>query len=226
MARLHSSRGARGLLSRRALFSLFVLVVAGPLLAADPPKLTVKTETIEPPKELAASVLPLLGGRALVVAGPHGPLMSFWLRKEIPVTGKESASYRGIKPGMLVGAVQLHRDWKDFKTQEVPAGVYTLRYVLQPESKDHEGTAPQRDFVILVPATEDPKADVLPLKRIIEKSGKATGGTHPVVMLLYPFPKPAAEPVLVEKGKRVVLELRAQDELGFGFTVVGSSTDR
>jgi hypothetical protein len=158
----------------------------------------------------------------VVVSDKSGAICSFWLRKEIPLlAAKEPPTYRAVKPGTLIGVVQLHRDWRDFKTHEVPAGVYTLRLALQSETKDHQGTAPHRDFVILVPAKEDTKPEVLPLKTIIQKSGVATGGTHPVVMLLFPFEKPE----VIVKGKRVVVGVQSNEKFGFAFTVLGSGVD-
>jgi hypothetical protein len=202
-------------------------LLATPLLAADPPKLTASTDTLDPPTELAAAVRDLLTRHAYTATDSDGRLATVWLRKDLSLTpGKGPPTYRAIQPGTLVGSIRLHRAWSDFRSQEVPAGFYTLRYVLQPETKDHEGTAPQRDFVILVAANEDGKPDVLPLKTIVAKSGKTTGGTHPVVMLLDPHPKPAAEPAIQAKGKRQLLGVRGPGELGFAFTLIGSSTDR
>jgi hypothetical protein len=121
--------------------------------------------------------------------------------------------------------VRLAAPWTDFKSQEVPAGSYTLRLAIQPDTKDHEGTAPHRDFCILVPAAADPKPDVLPLKEIIKRSGTATGGTHPVAMLLFPHPKPPAKPVVLTKGKVTAIAVRATADLGFAFTVRGTGVD-
>jgi hypothetical protein len=204
---------------------LVIALLTGPLLA-ETPKITAKLEPHDLPGDLAAPVRESFDKQAVTAADTEGAICTFWLRKDIPLTAaKESPSYRSIKPGTLVGAIKLHRSWTDFRGQEPPAGVYTLRYVLQPESKDHEGTAPQRDFVILIPAAEDTKPELLPLKTIVQKSGKATGGTHPVVMLLFPHPKPAGEPVVLVKGKRIAIGVRVADELGFAFTLIGSSAD-
>jgi hypothetical protein len=96
---------------------------------------------------------------------------------------------------------------------------------LQPKSKDHEGTSPYRDFCILVPVALDEKVDVLTLKEMVSKSGKATGGTHPLVMLLVPHATPRAAPEVLTHGKRVAIGVRATNRLGFGFTVMGTWTD-
>jgi hypothetical protein len=201
--------------------TLIFVALAGRLLAAEP-QLTSRSGTASPPKDLQPAVSELIETRSVVVSDKSGAICSFWLRKEIPLLAtKDSPTYRSVKPGTLIGVVQLHRDWRDFKTHEVPTGVYTLRLAVQPETKDHEGTAPLRDFVILVPAKEDTKPDVLPLKAIIQKSGVATGGTHPVVMLLFPFEKPE----VIVKGKRIVVGVPTTQKFGFAFTLIGSGVD-
>lgn len=203
-----------------------VALLTASLVAADPPKLSTKSETVDAPKACEPAVRKLLTERAIAVSDSSGALCTIWMRNELPiVAGKDAPTYRAIPSGTLVGAIRLARPWCDFRGNEAPAGDYTLRIAVQPESKDHEGTAPYRDFCILVPAVEDTKPDVLSLKTLVKMSGKATGGTHPVVMMLVPHPKPPAEPTLLSKGKRVALGVRVKEDFGFGFTLVGAWTD-
>jgi len=216
---------------------VLVLFLVAPPVVADPPKLSIKADTADPHKELAAPVRALLGDRAVIVSDTTGEVLTLWLRKEIPATAtaaerKAGLTYKAIAPGSVVGVVRLARPWVDFRTQEVPAGVYTLRLALQPDTKDHEGTAAHREFCVMSPAAGDTKPDPLPLKKLVAQSGMATGGTHPVVMLLHPHPKPPAEPVLLQKGKATAVGVRAtakvgaeSAELGFAFTVRGVWTD-
>jgi hypothetical protein len=213
------------------------LLVAWPAAAADPPKLSTKLETADPPKELADPVRALFDDRAVTVSDSAGEVCTLWLRKDIPATAtaaerKAGLTYKAVAQTAMVGVIRLARPWTDFRTQEAPAGVYTLRFVLQPASKDHEGTAPHREFCVLSPAAADPKPDPLPLKKLLAQSGMATGGTHPLVMLLQPHPKPGAEPAVVRKGKAVAVGVRAKmkvgdeaAELGFAFTLAGVWTD-
>jgi hypothetical protein len=203
-----------------------VFVVSGPAFAAEPPKLSIRSETVDPPKTCAAGLRNLLSDRAIGASDSSGALGTIWMRKELPIAeGKGGPTYRSITPGTLVGVIRLARPWSDFRGTEAPAGDYTLRLAVQPESKDHEGTAPYRDFCILVPAADDTKPDVVPFKTLVKMSGKATGGTHPVVMLLVPHPKPPADPTLLVKGKRVALGVRVKEDFGFGFTLIGAWTD-
>ncbi len=206
--------------------NLVVLLAAAPLFAADRPQLSVRSTSVDPPKDLSPAIRKLLPSKAIGVSDPAGVMCAIWMRTEVPIVSvKGKPTYRAIVPGTLVGAIRLERPWLDFRGNEAPAGIYTLRLALQPKSKDHEGTAPYRDFCILIPADDDPKPDVLPLKEMVKRSGKALGGLHPIVMLLVPNPEPPAEPTIMANGKRLALGLRASAKLGFAFTLIGSWTD-
>lgn len=207
-------------------FVLAAVLAAAPLSAADPPRLSLRVESTDPPKALEPAIRDLLQTRGVTVSDSAGAICTLWMRKTIPIaSGKGAPTYRAIKPGTLVGGMRLSRPWTDFRGNEAPAGDYTLRLALQPESKDHEGTAPYRDFCILVPAAADPKPELLPLKEMVKRSGKALGGNHPIVMLLVPNPKPTAEPSTLRDGKRIAIGIRIKENFGFGFTVVGTFTD-
>jgi hypothetical protein len=198
-----------------------ILLVVATAVGADPPKFSARSESARPPADLSAAIGDELDTKAVVLADDSGATATFWLRKALPV--RDADSYRSIAAGTLIGVVRFARPWSDFRGQEAPAGVYTLRLAVQPDTKDHEGTSPFRDFVILVPVAADPKPDALPIKTLIEKSGTATGGTHPVVMLLLPYPKPAAEPTILNRDKKVfAVGVKGPGGMGFGFTVRGS----
>ena len=207
---------------------ILLLVTVGPLAAA-PPKLTAKLEDVEPPADLKAPIRSLMTPRAVRLSDDRGVVCTIWLRAGIPIT-KEVAGYRSIAPTTLVGGVRFERPWIDFHHQEIPAGEYTLRLIVQPESKDHEGTTPHRDVCVLTPAAADAKPDLLPVKKLIEESGTATGGTHPVVMLLFP-PPIGPGPTVTDSGKGIdTLDVTgtvklgdATKDLGFACVIRGVS---
>src|SRR5262249_22711147 len=89
-----------------------VLLLAAPLFAAEPPKLSIKSEAVDPPKACAAAVRDLLSDRAIRVSDSSGALCTIWLRKEIPiVASKGEPTYRSITPGTLIGVIRLARSW-------------------------------------------------------------------------------------------------------------------
>ena len=201
---------------------------------ADPPTLAARLAKSPIPKELKPAIRDLLDDRATVVSDSKGEMATFWLRKAIPATPtKAEPDYRSISASTLVGAVRFTRPWVDFHHQEIPASVYTLRIAVQPISKDHEGTTPHRDLCVLSSAGSDEQPDAMPLKKLIEQSASATGGTHPVVMQLFPYPKPTKEPAIQLKGPKVIAvgvqgTVKSGDKdlaLGFAFTIVGRSGD-
>ena len=63
-----------------------------------------------------------------------------------------------LEPGSLVGVLRFTRKGADFRGQEIPAGLYTLRYANQPVDGNHVGTFATRDFLVMLPASADQSA--------------------------------------------------------------------
>jgi hypothetical protein len=218
--------------------ALVGFVMAAPGAAAEP-ALKLNAETLAPPTALAEPVRKLLGPDALVVGDAGGAVLTLWLRRVIPVRAtaeqvKNGLTYREIPEGTLIGAVRFDRTFVDYRKQEIAAGVYTLRFAVQPDVGDHMGTSPHPEFALLVPADKDTSADSLEVKALIKLSVGSTGGDHPGVMLLFPHAGTDAAPKLVGKGSGVVvLTTRrpveaeaAKSSLGFALTVAGHSKSR
>jgi hypothetical protein len=212
-----------------------VALAVAPLGAAD--KYEAKAEKVAPPKELKPAFAELLGDDAVQVSNGGKSVATIWLRKEVPAKAtpeqvKNGLTYREVQPTTVVGAVKFDQTWKDFRKQEVPAGVYVLRLALQPQDGDHMGTAPYNEFCLLTPAGEDEKPDPMGLKNLYELSAKSNGGSHPSVMLLFPNSKPEDAPKVADKGagvwvlnwKRPVAAGDQKGSLGFGLVVAGVTT--
>ena len=205
---------------------------------ADP--LSAKSDSLDPPAELAGPVAKLLGKDAVVVADKDGePVLTVWFRTAIPSTATaeqvaNGLTYRELPEGVLVGAVRFHRPFVDYRKQEVAAGVYTLRFLVQPDVGDHAGTAPHPEFLVLSPADKDRDPEPLEPKALIKLSSATTGGDHPGVMLLFPHAAKDAGPKVLDKGDGVAaLAVRRTVEadgkkttLGFAVTVAGHSKTR
>jgi hypothetical protein len=219
--------------------SLLAVAALSAGLRADEPKLSVKAETVAVPAAVAGPVRDLLSSEALVVRGEKGEaVLNLWFRKEIPARAtdeqvKNGLTYREIPPGTLVGVVQFPAAFVDFRKQRIPAGVYTLRFVVQPDTGDHTGTAPYPDFCLMSAADKDTTADPLEVKALVELSSEVNGGNHPAVLLLFPNPGKDAGPKLVGKGdgvwvanvRRAVSAGDAKTTLGFGVTVAGTTKE-
>lgn len=215
----------------------FVLVVTVAALALPArgaePKLSAKVEKTAPPEALAEPIRKVLDEQALVVRDGDAELMTVWFRDVIPVKAtaeqlKNGLTYSEIPEGTLVGAVRFPVRFTDFRKQEIAAGVYTLRFALQPDIGDHTGTSPHPDFCLMCPAKEDASAEPVEKKKLIEVSSLVNEGRHPAVLLL--FPNNGKDDVkVVSKGdgvyvatvKRAVAAEGAKATLGFAVTVAG-----
>lgn len=210
------------------------LPVAFLFAVAAEPKFAAKVEKTEPPAKLAEPVRKLLDDQALVVRDGERVVMRVWFRKEIPAKAteeqvKNGLTYREIPEGTLVGAIEFPEKFTDFRKQELPAGVYTLRFAVQPDIGDHTNTTPHPEFCLICPADEDKTADDIEKKQLIELSSKVNEGRHPAVLLLWPNTGKDVGVKVLDKGTGVLVAtvtrtLVAGDQkttLGFAVTVAG-----
>ena len=218
----------------RILFVAVAVCLVTELQAAEP-KLSAKVEKASPPDALAEPVRKLLDEQALVVREADVELMTVWFRTAIPAKAtaeqvKNGLTYREIPEGALVGAVRFPAKFTDFRKQEIAAGVYTLRFALQPDIGDHTGTSPHPDFCLLCPAKEDGSAEPIEKKKLIEVSSLVNEGRHPAVLLLWPNNGKDVGVSVVDKGdgvyvatvRRAVATEDAKATLGFAVTVMGA----
>ena len=218
-------------------FASFAFAVSA--LSAEPAKLALKSEKVELPGALAEALKPEFTTDAFTIKDGDTDAMTLWFRKAIPAKAsdeqiKNGLTYREIPEGTLVGLVKFDKAFVDFRKQELPAGTYTLRIAVQPDTGDHKDTAPHADFVLLSPIADDKSLETLELKDLVRRSLKVTGSDHPAVMLLFPhFGKDAdAKLVTKENGaqclqlKRSVKSDAGESSLGFGLVVAGFSKTR
>jgi len=217
----------------RFAFALTLCTLTTHLYAAEP-KLTAKVEKTAPPDALAEPVRKLLDEQALVVREGDAELMTVWFRTAIPAKAtaeqvKNGLTYREIPEGSLVGAVRFPAKFTDFRKQEIAAGVYTLRFALQPDIGDHTGTSPHPDFCVMCPAKEDKSAEPIEKKKLVEVSSLVNDGRHPAVLLLWPNNGKDVGVRVIDKGdgvyvatvRRAVATEDAKTMLGFAVTVAG-----
>lgn len=208
------------------------------LVAFMAPPLKLSTETLSGPDALAEPVRKVLEDRAQQISEANERVLTVWFRQSIPAKAtseqiKNGLTYREIPETAIVGVVKLHRAFIDYRKQEIPPGVYTLRLVFQPDTGDHTGTAPHTEFLLLCPASADKSPDETDVKTVVDMSKKATGGDHPGVLLLVPVKEAKSEPGLTELAGTTVLTIRRTLDttqkdvtLGFGVVVKGVSKTR
>jgi hypothetical protein len=217
-----------------------VIIFATLALAADPAKFTVKTENADAPAALAEELRTTLDPHTIhVLSGDGTSRVRFWMRKEIPMRAtadqvKNGLSYREIPEGTFLGVVRFEKPFTDFRKQELPAGTYSMRLAVQPETGDHKDTAPHQDFSVLIPLDDEKSLDPVEMKDLIKPSLKVTKGDHPAVLLMFPnygkadgesiATKPGGVSIVLFRRKVVANDLPAS--LGFAFVVDGVSPSR
>lgn len=142
-------------------------------------------------------------------------------------TPAASGPWQQVPQGALLGAIRLSAALRDIRGRVIPAGVYTLRFGLQPANGDHLGVSAHREFVLVSPATVD--RDVAPTgyDGAVERSRQSIGTSHPAVLSIDP---PEADASTVNQvrtndaGHQAVIVSVPRDggpPLIFGLVVVG-----
>jgi hypothetical protein len=164
-----------------------------------------------------------------LVLDDEAPL-ELWLRKSIPSQAKKDSPdviYTELPESTLVGVLHFTKPGSDFRGQQVPAGSYTLRYALIPNDGNHLGVAPNRDFLLLIPAQSDtdPNAN-FKFEQLVELSRKATGTRHPGPLSL--VPPTGKEPTLSKNDQDYWIfssaaKLASGEELPLALVVKGAA---
>ena len=189
----------RKILPIRAVICLAALLCgAAVALAAD--TYTLGSGAGAPPAELPAALRDAVVANGMEVKDAAGVLCDVWLRKEVPVAATPSqelgVTFGQLTEGTFLGVMRVATDTRDFRNQKVKAGLYTLRYAWAPVDGNHQGIAPQRDFALLSPVTEDSDPATISRDEALKRSAKTTGTKHPSVWSLWPGDDSAAAPAL------------------------------
>jgi len=194
-------------------------------------ELTVRVTEKEPPKELDAFVRAVLQKKAVQLVDGDRPVWEFWLVNELPLQSKPASLAKAmdtLKQPALLGAVSVPKALRDYRDDELAAGVYTMRFALQPQDGNHLGTAEFSYFAALTPAKLDTKPDgIADYKALVKASSKETSTDHPLILSLRPAGAEAGdtpslqEPVSEHKSVRVKVPAKAGgDKMSLSFEVV------
>jgi hypothetical protein len=189
------------------------------------------------PTEVAEAVRKEVASEGLRVLRGGRPFMDFWWRAFAPAPdGKAPLGVRfpELRPGSLLGVLRVHGGGADFKNQKYPAGIFTLRYQIQPEDGDHQGTAESRDFLLLGPVAADATPETLGEKESVKLSAKVNGKKHPIVLWLVPPSEEGKGPRIVKDDMKehVLLETsipqgkKEGKPLGMGVVIIGKAAEQ
>lgn len=168
-----------------------------------------------PPAEVAAPILSQLAPAGHKLIGPDGKVYcEIWLLKEAPkgpVSTEVDVMWKTVPPGSIIGVIKYHGEGHDRRGHNLKPGVYTLRFSMYPINGDHQGVAPNRDFLVLAPAATDTNpAPVTSFEVLVGMSRKVSGAQHPAVLSMWLI-ESDFKPGLSQVGEDWVLQTKVGD---------------
>src|SRR5262249_49734568 len=111
-----------------------------------------------PPADLPAPIAGMLSKQGVKITNNGQPYMEFWFRSTPPPAAslkEENSTWTGVAHGSLIGVVSIPAQLRDRRDQVIKPGLYTLRLSFYPVNGDHQGVAPQRDFLLMSKVADD-----------------------------------------------------------------------
>jgi len=180
-----------------------------------------------PPTDASPAIREALQKDGVRITGPRGTVCEVWFRTTAPSGPKSSESdvtLPTIPHGSLLGVIRFPEKSSDRRGTTVKPGVYTMRYSYYPVNGDHQGVAPQRDFLLLAPIANDADPSATPgFEQLVQMSTKASGTPHPAVFSIEK-PGPAKFPSITTEGDTPDQVLNAKiGDLQLAIIVVGKA---
>jgi hypothetical protein len=159
-----------------------------PLAAQEAVRVTVAAA--EPPEEVAEPIRKVLNHQAVSLADGESTFFQFWFRNELPLAQSPSGGTLALgtlQEGTVLGVLKVISERYDFRDEEIPAGVYVLRFGIQPEDGNHLGVAPTRTFALLIPSQGDTQVDPVEHDALMEAAAVINAAGHPSSLNLQPI---------------------------------------
>jgi hypothetical protein len=155
-----------------------------------------------------------------------------YIRKGIPAQTKkvgDGVAYPQLAESTMVGVIHFPQAAADFRGHRIPAGFYTLRYGLMPDDGNHLGAAPNRDFLLVIPAAADtdPSA-TFKFQDLVGMSAQTSGTKHPSPLSLVETSSPSSTPSVSKSDQDYwiftsTMKLNSGDDLPFALVVQGTA---
>jgi hypothetical protein len=195
---------------------LFLTASTIPLAAQEPARLTVAAADL--PAEVAEPIRKVLNNEAVNLANGDSTFFQFWFRKELPLLEQPAGgtiTLGTLQEGTVLGVLKVHSERYDFRDEEIPVGIYILRFGIQPEDGNHLGVAPTRTFAVLIPAQADTQLDPVSHEELMKAAAAINAASHPSNLNLQPVEQAdGAFPRLEERNdgqhKALLLQLPAR----------------
>lgn len=181
-----------------------------------------------PPSEVAPAIRDALQKDGVKVVGPNGSAVAeIWFQSKAPVgdkTTEDNVTFTNIPHGSLMGVIRFPAQASDRRGQVIKPGVYTMRFSYFPADGAHQGVAPSRDFLLLVPAQGDTDLNAKPtFEQLVKMSDKASGTNHPAILSIWKPDSAQASPELKKEGEDWVLYTSIGDQ-PIAMIIVGTYT--
>ncbi|MBC8165269.1 MAG: hypothetical protein H7Y20_05270, partial [Bryobacteraceae bacterium] len=132
-----------------------------------------------PPAEAGPALTGMMQKEGTRVKDGSKTVMEIWFRTSIPAgekSAEDNVTMTGIPQGSLMGIARFPERGSDRRGQAIKPGLYTMRLSFFPQNGDHQGVAPQRDFLVLSPLPDDKDPAATPAyESLMEMSRKASG---------------------------------------------------
>jgi hypothetical protein len=155
-----------------------------------------------------------------------------WVRKSIPAQTKkdvEGVTYPQLAESALVAVIRFTQAAADFRGHRIPAGSYTLRYAIMPNDGNHLGAAPNRDFLLVIPAASDTDPGAaFKAEELVTMSARTTGMKHPSPLSLVQTDSRLSTPTVSKDDQdhwifSATTKLNSGEELPFALVVKGTA---
>ena len=186
-------------------------------LALDASASELKVQEKAPPTQVDPAIRKLLQGKSIQLAP-----FEFWLVSELQLPAKATEPGKALdslQQATILGVVSIEKATRDYRDDEIPAGIYTMRLILQPQDGNHLGTSEFPQFAALTPAKADTKPEgITDYKSLVKASSKETATDHPVILSLRPVNSAPSdmptieEPAPEHKSVRVKIPASARGE--------------
>jgi len=182
------------------------------------------------PADVPAPIQSTLDVQGVRVSTDGGAtLCEVWLRKTLLTNASPNPEtdilYGALTEGALLGVVHFPNATTDFRSQNIKAGYYTLRFGLIPQDGNHTGVNPYRDAFVLGPVSADPGPDrTLSFEDLVKLSQQASGTPHPGFLVGAPVSGSTFPSVAKDDSGHWDVQMKGHGKSGdlpLAFTVVG-----
>jgi hypothetical protein len=179
-----------------------------------------------PPSDVPAALSGVLQKEGVRIKQGDKVYAEVWFREALPSgpkTAEDNVTLVNVPHGSLLGVIRFPANGSDRRGNKINPGTYTLRFSMFPQNGDHQGVAPQRDFLLLTTAANDTDPNATPsFKALTEQSMKSMGIPHPGVFSIW-HGEADAKPGFSQEGEHDWVLRTKIGETPFAMILIGKA---